>query len=394
MTAEMWMTAGVIALPLTLLLLGRWRPDVAGLFMIVMFGLLQYAGLGMLGPAHAPDAALLAIAGFGQPLALILIGLFILTHSLARNGVMLWLGYTLAAAARRSVRRLVFLFTLSAAMLSLLMNNVAVGSLLLPSALQAARKNHVRPSRLLIPIAFGTALGGMATYFTTANIVMSQILTIAEPPQSPLNILSFASVGGLIAICGIAYLTFLGYRLVPSRRPGPEQMLARRASDELEDLYEVGERLWEAHVGKSSPLVGCTLQSASLGEKLGIAIVAMRRGYQGYFVPAAEEIVRAEDILLAVGREDRLAQLGSLAVDLQPERHTITNFGLTLVEFILAPHSAYAGRTIKELDFRRRHGFTVLAIQRGGRSFRTDVGTMALQRGDALSNCRTSEPRA
>ena len=380
----MWIALGVIALPLAFLLLGRWRPDVVGLFMVVAFGIAQYAGLGILGAAHTPDAALLAIAGFGQPLALILIGLFILTHALARNGVMLWLGYRLAAAARQSVTRLVFLFTLSAAVLSLLMNNVAVGSLLLPSALQAARKSHVKPSRLLIPIAFGTALGGMATYFTTANIVMSQVLTIAEPPQEPLNILSFAAVGGLIAIAGIAYLTFFGYRLVPSRRPAPEQMLARRASDELEGLYEVGERLWEARVRESSALVGCTLQSASLGEKLGIAIVAMRRGYQGFFVPAAEEIVRADDILLVVGREERLAQLGSLAVLLQPERHTITNFGLTLVEFILAPHSAYAGKTLKELDFRRRFGFTVLAIQRGGRSFRTDVGTMPLQRGDAL----------
>ena len=132
--------------------------------------------------AH-PDAALLSIAGFGQPLVLILIGLFILTQALSRNGVMLWLGSTLAAAAQRSVSRLIFLFTFSAALLSLLMNNVAVGSLLLPSAIQASRKSHVRPSRLLIPIAFGTALGGMATYFTTANIVLSQILTIAEPSQ-------------------------------------------------------------------------------------------------------------------------------------------------------------------------------------------------------------------
>ncbi len=307
-----------------------------------------------------------------------------LTQALARNGVMLWLGYTLAAAAHRSVSRLVFLFSLSAALLSLLMNNVAVGSLLLPSAIQAARKSHVKPSRLLIPIAFGAALGGMATYFTTANIVLSQMLTIARPAQQPLNILSFVPVGGLIAVAGIAYLGTFGYRLVPARRPAPEQMLARRASDELEGLYEVGERLWEVRVGESSPLVGCTLESAALGERLGIAILAMRRGHQGFFVPTTEEAVRAGDIFLAVGREERTARLSELRVSVQPERHTITNFGLTLVEFILAPHSAYAGRTIKDLDFRRKYGFTVLAIQRGGRSFRTDVGTMALQRGDAM----------
>jgi di/tricarboxylate transporter len=384
MTAEMWIVVGVIALPLTLIVLERWRPDTAGLFIIVVLGMAQYAGLGILGAESDPEAALLAISGFGQPLAVILVGLFILTQVLARNGVILWLGQALATAARRAVSRLVFLFTLSAALLSLLMNNVAVGSLLLPSAIQAARKSYIKPGRLLMPIAFGTALGGMATYFTTANIVMSQMLTIAHPPQEPLNILSFAPVGTMIAVAGIAYLTLFGYRLVPARPPAPEQMLARRDSGELEGLYEVGERLWEVRVRQSSTLVGSSLETASLGEKLGIAVVAMRRGYQAYFVPAAQEIVRAGDTLLAVGREERLAQLSSLGVELQPEHHTITNFGLTLVEFILAPHSVYAGKTIKQLDFRRKYGFTVLAIQRSGRSFRTDVGTMVLQRGDAL----------
>ncbi|HET6846370.1 MAG TPA: SLC13 family permease, partial [Anaerolineales bacterium] len=303
MTPEMWIVVAIIVLPLALIFRGRWRPDLAGLFMIVALGIGQFAGLGILAGANHPEDAMLAISGFGQPLALILIGLFILTQALTRSGVMLWLGSTLAGAARSSVSRLVFLFTLSAALLSLLMNNVAVGSLLLPSAIQAARKSHVKPSRLLIPIAFGTALGGMATYFTTANIVISQLLTIAVPPQQPLNILSFAPVGGLIAVAGIAYLTLFGYRLVPSRRPAPEQLLARRASDELEGLYELGERLWEARVDAASALVGRTIQSASFGEHLGLAVVAMRRGYQAYFVPAPEEIIRASDILLVVGRE-------------------------------------------------------------------------------------------
>ena len=314
MTPEMWIVIAVLGLPLALIILGRWRVDVGGLFMIVTLGIAQFMGLGVLGDARAPGEALLSISGLGEPLVLILIGLFILTQALSRNGVMLWLGSSLAAAAQRSVGRLIFLFTFSAALLSLLMNNVAVGSLLLPSAIQASRKNHVRPSRLLIPIAFGTALGGMATYFTTANIVLSQLLTIAEPPQQGLSVLSFVPVGGLIAIVGVAYLTFFGYRLVPARRPGPEQLLARRASDELEGLYEVGDRLWEARIDETSPLVGRTLQTASLGQQFGVAVVALRRGYQAYFVPSAEETIRAGDVFLVVGREERISQLGAMQV--------------------------------------------------------------------------------
>jgi di/tricarboxylate transporter len=384
MTIDMWFIIIVIVLPLSLVVFNRWRVDVAAIFMIVVLGLAQYLGFGVLGDQKSPQQTLLAISGFGQPVVVTLIGLFILTQTLTNNGVMLWLGQRLTHAAERSVTRLIFVFTFSSALFSLLMNNVAVGALLLPSAMQVSRNARIRPSKLLIPIAFGTALGGMATYFTTANIVISNLLTIANPPQAPLGVLSFAATGGLIAIMGILYITIFGRRLVPARPPGPEQALARRASTELESIYEVGERLWEARVEVSSPLAGSTIQNSAIGRKFGIAIVAMRRGYQAFFAPAPDEVMQSGDILLIVGREDRVSLLNDLSVNVQPEIHTITTFGMTLIELILAPHSNYVGKTIKTMNFRRKYGFTILAILRAGRSYRTDVGDMTLEAGDSL----------
>lgn len=384
MTLEMGLVVIVVALPLVLVVSGRWRVDLAGVFMIVALGLGQYLGFGILADERSPQQALLAISGFGQPIVVILIGLFILTQALSRNGVMLWLGLRLAAAGGRSVTRLIFLFASTAELLSLLMNNIVVGALLLPSAMQVARTSRIRPSKLLIPIAFGTALGGMATYFTGANVILSNLLAIAQPPQAPLGILSFAATGGLIAIVGLAYLTIFGRRLVPARQAGPEQALARRDSVELEGLYEVGERLWQAGIEEASPLIGCTLRECALGEKFGIAVVAMRRGPQAYFGPAPDEMIQSGDVVLVLGREDRVSQLHALNVQVRPEIHSITNFGMSLIELILAPHSAYAGKSIKELNFRRKYGFTVLAILRAGRSYRTDVGDMALELGDSL----------
>ncbi len=384
MTLEMWLVIAVIVFPLTLVSINRWRIDVAALFMIVALGLAQFFGLGILGNKNSPGQTLLAISGFGQPVVVTLIGLFILTQSLTNNGVMLWLSQQLMAIGASSTNRLIFLFSFSSAALSLLMNNVAVGALLLPSAMQVARKARLRPSKFLIPIAFSAALGGMATYFTTANIVLSNLLTIANPPQAPLGVLSFASTGGLIAVAGIIYLTLLGRQIIPARQPGPEQELARRPSVELEGLYEVGDRLWEARVEESSKLVGSSLQKCAFGEKFGIAVVAMRRGLQPYFTPQAEEILHSGDLLLIVGREERVSALKQLSIKIQPETQTITTFGMTLIELILAPHSVYVGKTIKEMNFRRKYGFTALAILRRGRSYRTDVGDMALEAGDSL----------
>jgi len=384
MTIEMWLVVIVVVFPLIMVISNQWRVDVAAFFIIVMLGLAQYLGFGVLGDKKSPQLTVLAISGFGQPVVVTLIGLFILTQTLTNNGVMLWLGQQLIGGAERSVTRLILIYTFLAALLSLLMNNVVVGALLLPSAMQVSRNARIRPSKLLIPIAYGTALGGMATYFTTANIVLSNLLTIARPPQAPLGILSFTATGGLIAIAGILYITIFGRRLVPARQPGPEQALARRASVELESIYEVGERLWEAQVESASSLAGLTLQDCAVGEKFGIAIVAMRRGYQAFFSPLPNEIVRQGDILLVVGREDRVLKLNSLGFKVKPETHTITTFGLTLIELILAPHSNYAGKSIKQMNFRRKYGFTFLAILRAGRSYRTDVGDMPLELGDSL----------
>ena len=384
MTPEMWFVVVVIVLPLSLVAFGRWRVDVAAIFMIVALGLAQYLGFGVLGDVNSPRDTLLSISGFGQPVVVILIGLFILTQTLSSNGVMLWLGQRLAAAGEHSVTRLIFFFSFSAALLSLLMNNVAVGALLLPSAMHVSHKAHIRPSKLLIPIAFATALGGMATYFTTANIVMSNLLPIANPPQAPLHILSFAATGGLVAVAGILYITFVGRRLLPSRKPGPEQALARRASDELEGLYEVGDRLWEARIDPGSPLAGQSLRRCALGEKYGIAVVALRRDYQAFYSPPPDAILQPQDTILLVGNERRVSQLGSLGINVRPELHTMTTFGMTLVELILAPHSAHAGQTIKQLNFRSKYGFTALAVLRGGVSHRTDVGDMVLEPGDSL----------
>ncbi|MEW6241383.1 MAG: SLC13 family permease [Chloroflexota bacterium] len=384
MSIEMWFVAAVIVVPLMLVLLGRWRADIAALFMMVALGLAQFLGFRILGDAHSPQGTLLAISGFSQPVVVTLVGLFILTQTLSANGVIAWLGQRLAVMSANSETRLVFLFTFASAFFSLLMNNVAVGVLLLPSAIQVAHKTRVRPSKLLIPIAFGTALGGMATYFTTANIVLSDLLTIAQPPQPPLGVLAFASVGGLAAVLGIAYLTLIGRRLLPNREPGPEQALARRSSEELENLYSLGERLWEARVLPNSECRGRSLKQTRIGERFGLAVIAIWRGRQAIFTPEATETLQPDDVLLLVGREERIRQLTRLGLQIGRETHPVSALGVTLLELILAPHSAYAGKTIKQMNFRRKYGFTVVALLRRGRSYRTDVSGIPLEMGDSL----------
>jgi di/tricarboxylate transporter len=386
MTLSMWITLLIIFLPLTLVMLGRWRMDVAALLMMAALGLAQFFGGGILGKPQTPADAILAIAGFSQPVIITLIGLFILTQALTANGMMQWMGQQMMRLGGGTEGRLIFLFAGSAALLSLLMNNVAVGALLLPGAMQVSRRTRLPPSKLLIPIAFGTALGGMATYFTTANIILSNLLINASPPQAGLDFRSFFPVGGLIALVGILYLAILGRHLLPSRQPGPEQMLARRSSAELERLYALGERLWLGRVAAHSPLVGQSLQQSRIGELLGIVVVVIWRKRQAIFNPSAAEVIQPGDMLLLVGNEQRVQRLSQWGIEIGREKENVSlsRFNVSLVEVVLAPHSSYEGKTLKALNFRRAYGFTAIALMRRGRSYRTDVGTLPLEAGDSL----------
>lgn len=360
--------------------------DVAALCIAVLLGTAQFFGLPMLGPAHTPKAAALAVVGFGQPVVITLISLFILTRGLDKSGVTRWLAARLVDWGGESEGRLIGLFAGSTALLSLFMNNVAAGALLLPSAMEASRRTKIRPSKLLIPVAYGSLLGGAATYFTTANIIISDLLRTAQPPQEPLRIFDFTPTGGLVAVCGILFLARFGKRLLPDRPPAAEQMMTRLTGSELEDLYQLGERLWEARVRSGSRLVGQDLSQTGIGQRLGVEVAAIWHGQQAIFPPAPEQVIQSGDILLLVGREERVCQLEDLGLAIGRESHSahISPYGLRLLEIVLAPRSKAAGQSLKELDFRRRYGFTAVALRRLERSYRTNVGDLPLQMGDSL----------
>lgn len=384
MTVAQWVLIAVVCIPLGFVMANRLRIDLAALLMAISLGILQLLGLEVLGPAGNPDAARNVLGGFNQPIILILISLFILTRVLEKSGVTRWIAQRLVKVGGMSQSRLVVLLAATTAFFSLFMNNLAAGALVLPIAMDAARRTRVNPSRLLIPVAYGSLLGGTATYLTSANIIVSTLLQNANPPQAGLNVLDFTPTGGLLVLAGIAFLGVFAKKLLPDRHPTEEQTLARLTGSELEELYALGDRLWEARVPESSELVGLTLKACGVGEKLGVVIAAMRRGHGAFFIPNLHEVMQPDDLLLIVGREERVKKLNDLGLSLRPEMHALTTFGLTLIEIIPAPRSSYIGKTLKEINFRGQYGFAAVALHRGQRSYRTDIANMPLEPGDSL----------
>ncbi len=380
---------GVIVVPLVLIATNRLRLDVAAMMTAATLALAQIAGLGVLGAPNNPGDAVNALKGLSQPVIVTLFSLFVITRCLDRTGITRWLARRILGVSGQSEWRLIGLLTTTTAFFSLFMNNLAAGALILPTAMELARRTGVKPSKLLIPIAYGSLLGGAATYFTTANIIASDLLRAANPPQAPLHILDFTPTGGLIALAGIAFLTLFGSRLLPNREPSAEQTVIRRTGSDLEDAYQLGERLWEVRVPPESKLIEKTLAQTDIGGRLGLSVVAIWHGRQAIFAPSPQQMIQEGDILLIIGREDRVMQLNELGLKIGRDATSngnghISTRGVSFVEMVLAPHSQAEGHSLKELEFRRSYGYTAVALLRDGRSYRTDVADFKLRPGDSL----------
>jgi di/tricarboxylate transporter len=376
----------ILAIPLILVFLNKLRIDFAALLMAVIIGILQFMGLAMLGPSAAPKEAIKAISGFSQPVVITLISLFIIARGLEKSGVTRWIARQLIHVTGKNESRIIALFVATTAFLSLFMNNLAAGALLVPSAMEVSRRTKIKPSKLLIPVAYGSLLGGVATYFTTANIIMSDLLTLANPPQEPLNILDFTPTGGLIAIAGIAFFRFFGKKLLPDRESYQDGLFARHTGTELEELYQIGDRLWIARLLSGSELIGKTIADAGVGQKYGVTIAAIKNSVDEFILPDSEYQIESNSVFFIVGRESKVLEMQQEGISLQPIRKNgfLSPQGIRFAEVILAPHSQFEGKTLKEIGFRQRFHLNAIALNRRERTFRTDVGSIPISYGDSL----------
>lgn len=375
-----------VAVPIVLMWTGRVRPDVAGLLLGFLIALGQFCGLGLLGAAGDSEAAVLALSGLSQPVVITLFSLFVVTRSLERTGVPRSFARRVVSVGKSSHGRIIALLAANAAFLSLFMSNLAAGALVLSSAIEVSRRTGIKASKLLIPVAYGSCLGGIATYFTTTNIIASDMLRLANPPQEPLHILDFTPIGGLIALAGIAFLGFFGERFLPDREASDEQLVARRTGSELERAYQLNERQWELRVPRGASFIGQPLSLTGIGQRLGLTVLSVSRGKHTYFSPSPNERLQEGDRLTVVGREERVRQLVDEGLRLEEENDPkeLSSRGATFSEVVLIPQSRAEGQSLRELNFRSRYGMTVVAIRREGRSYRTDLADMKLRQGDSI----------
>lgn len=359
---------GVLAATLALFVWNRWRYDIVALVALLVVAL---AGL------VPPDQV---FSGFGHPAVITVAAVLVISRGLLNAGVVDSLARQLTRVGNQPAIQVATL-TGIVALCSGFMNNVGALALLMPVAVWMSRRGGRSPSFLLMPLAFGSLLGGTITLIgTPPNIIIAAYRE--QPPTPPFGMFDFVPAGAAITLCGILFISIIGWRLTPQREK----------QDAPEDLFEISSYLTELLVPGNCTFTGRTLYDliTSVRDDADIVVIGLVRAGKRQEMPSHYEVLQEKDILLVEADSDNLkALLDVTGLELaeakgKGEKESARRGDLNLVEAIITPGSMLAGRTATNLDLRGRYGVNVLAVARQGRRLRERLGRIRFFAGDIL----------
>jgi di/tricarboxylate transporter len=375
MTFEIALVFGILGIAIVLFVTEIVRVDLVALIVLVALAL-----TGLVEPTQA-------VAGFSNPAVITVWAMFILSSGLARTGVSQIIGNRVLRLARSGEGRLISVLMTITALLSAFMNNIGVAAMFLPITLEIARRTDRLASKLLIPMAYGSLLGGLILLIgTPSNLLVRDALR--EAGFEPLGMFDFTIGGLIILVLSVTYMAFIGRRFLPTRQPISPLSAANHRRVDIKSLYGLEERLAYLVLPPESPLAGKTIGESRIGLALGLNILSIRRR-NGQRLPAdVNAELEGGDRLLILGRLDRIEEFAAHPIILieedQPAIARLISEEIGLAEFEVASDSAFAGRSLASLNFRRQFGLNVLAIRHGEVIKRTNLQNIPLTPGDRL----------
>lgn len=380
MTTEMLLVFALLAATIALFVSDRLRMDVIAIMLIL--------ALMLTGVLSASEA----LAGFGDPLVILIAGLFVVGEGLFRTGIAYSIGNWLVGMAGTSETRLLVLLMLVVALLSAFMSNTGAVAIFIPVALNLAGRAGVAKSRLLLPMAYAASIGGMLTLIgTPPNLVVTTELS--RSGYEPFGFFSFTPVGLLVLGATIVFILTVGSRLLPSEPDTDADSSSDRPT--LEDLVKahgIRDQFHLLEIGGQSPLIGQTVGSALLLTRFGVTVIALNRNVRGnqLAVPVMIDTdFRASDVLIVTGPDAGISKMmeavsGVLEVPIGDRHPATIREQVGLAELLIAPRSRLIGRTIKEENFRKNLGLSVVGILRNGKPTGEGYQDTPLELGDIL----------
>jgi di/tricarboxylate transporter len=365
MTQDNILVLAILAVAVVLFVTERLRVDLIAMLVLIT---LSVTGLVTIEEAFS---------GFASPAVITVWSVYIVSGALFRSGVADTLANFMLRLAGENYLRLLFIIMLTVGVMSSFMNNIGAVAILLPAVVSVARKINVAPSKLLIPMAFTSLLGGKMTLIGTPPNILATSIMESYGGLEPFGFFDFTPMGAIVLGVGILYFLLIGNRILPDRTPGGD----------LSESYQIREYLSEVSIGEKSPLIGQTLPESQLGQKHNLNVIQIQRCDEGLLVPLQDPVLKADDLLLVQGSSQNILEssktLGLETID-DWKFDELSQESQAMVEVTLSPRSQMQGKTLKQSDFRAHYGLTVLAIQHHGESISANLADISLDIGDAL----------
>ena len=368
MTPEIAIVLGVITLMFILFVMELFPLDVTALSILAVVLVLGYI---------SPEEA---ISGFANPAVITIALLFVLSHALQKSGILEYMVIRLNKLTERSRFLGLFVFLISVALASAFVNNTAIVAIFIPLTIRLAQKYNLSPSKLLMPLSYIAIIGGTLTLVgTSTNLLVNSIYVNSISSSPPLGMFEFAKFGLVMLVIGMAYLLIAVPFLIPSRT----------VTSSLTKSYHMGGYLTELKVSAESPLVGRTCKERAVNKNYDITVLDILRDGKLISKNIRDTFIHPEDILFVRGSLENFLRMKevekvTMLTDEKLTQDELIHDDNTLVECLITNQTDLVGKSLMEINFRRRFGSFILAIRREGEILRKKIAHVVLQAFDTL----------
>jgi di/tricarboxylate transporter len=367
MTPDIAIVLGIITLMFVLFVKEIFPLDVTALVVLIIFLVIGNLTLEE------------AISGFSNQAVITIAVLFILSHALQKSGILEYGVVRLNKLTERSKLLGLTVFLITVAFASAFVNNTAIVAIFIPITIRLAQKYNLSPSKLLIPLSYIAIMGGTLTLVGTSTNLLVNSIYVNTTMAEPLGMFEFSRYGIFILLIGLLYIIFAVPFILPSRT----------VTSSLTQSYHMGGYLTELKVAEESPMVGRTFMERSINKNYDITVLDIIREGEVISKNIRNTIIHPGDVLFVRGSLENFLRMKevekvTMLTDEKLTQAELIHDDNTLVECLLTQQSELVGKSLMEINFRRRFGSFILAIRREGAILRRKIAHVMLRAFDTL----------
>lgn len=385
----MYITLIILAISAIFFAMGKIRSDlvaVCALILLIVFGILT------------PEEAL---SGFSNSVVIMMVGLFVVGGAIFQTGLAKMISGRIMKLAGDSELRLFLLVMIVTSVIGAFVSNTGTVALMLPIVVSLAAKARINASRLLIPLAFASSLGGMLTLIgTPPNLVIQEALTDAG--YAPLSFFSFSPIGLICIVVGIVVLLPLSRLFLAKKGDGDNGRKRKtKTLNQLVKEYHLTDNLSRYAVGRKSGIVGKTVAELDIHNRYGLTVLEVRRestSQNGLIknvnqkLAGPDTVLQENDIIYVTGEKANAAKFAKdhslKALGRAPhgdgEGSALDFYDIGIAEIVLLQTSRLVNRLLRESGFRSKYSINVVGIRRKGEYITDDLPDVRLHSGDVL----------